>query len=153
MTENGFEAYAVGGCIRDTILGSEPKDWDVCTSALPQQVIKCFEGNRIIETGLQHGTITLMLNDKHFETTTYRADGEYSDNRRPGSVKFIDNLKEDLSRRDFTINAMAYNPRIGLADFFGGVLDIENKLIRCVGNRFGYGQTRYKARHLNPCRT
>ena len=130
----------MGGCVRDSLLGKEPKDWDICTSALPEKTQKIFSGHHIIETGLQHGTITLMLNHKPFEITTYRVDGVYSDNRRPDKVEFVSSLKEDLSRRDFTINAMAYNPEKNIADFFGGVTDLQNKIIRCVGDadrRFG----------------
>ena len=121
LEENGHEAYAVGGCIRDAVLSIEPKDWDICTSALPEQTMKVFKESRIIETGLKHGTITLILNNKHFEITTYHC-----------SNKLISSLKEDLSRRDFTINAMAYNPRTGIVDFFGGVSDINNQIIRCT---------------------
>ena len=134
LEDNDFEAYVVGGCVRDAILGAEPKDWDVCTNALPHQIMKCFQSFRIIETGLHHGTVTIVLNNKPFEITTYRIDGEHSDNRRPDKVYFVGCLKEDLARRDFTINAMAYNPNKGLVDYFGGLQDIENKLIRCVGN-------------------
>ena len=107
----GFEAYAVGGCVRDSLLGKEPQDWDVCTSALPEQTMSCFAGQHIIETGLKHGTITLMLDHKPFEITTYRVDGKYSDNRRPDNVRFVNVLKRDLARRDFTVGAMAYNPK------------------------------------------
>jgi len=132
LAENGYEAYAVGGCIRDAVLGKEPKDWDVCTSALPGQTMSCFQeqGRHIIETGLQHGTITLVLNHQPFEITTYRIDGLYSDNRRPDDVEFVRDLKADLSRRDFTINAMAYNPRLGFVDFFAGMQDIKNRIKR-----------------------
>lgn len=130
----GYEAYIVGGCVRDSILGYKPKDWDICTSALPEQTIECFKGYRIIETGLKHGTVTVIIEDMPLEVTTYRMDGIYSDNRRPDNVRFIRNLKEDLSRRDFTINAMAYNPKAGLVDYFEGKRDIINKQIKCVGN-------------------
>ena len=134
LENNGCEAYVVGGCVRDSLLGKEPKDWDICTPAIPEQTMKFFEGGHIIETGLQHGTITLILNHKPFEITTYRVDGIYTDNRRPDKVEFVRDLKEDLSRRDFTINAMAYNPKTGLTDFFNGVSDLENKVIKCVGD-------------------
>ena len=134
LDANGYEAYVVGGCVRDAVLGEEPKDWDICTPALPEQTIKCFEGQHIIETGLKHGTVTIMINRKPFEITTYRIDGIYSDNRHPDSVGFVNDLKEDLSRRDFTINAMAYNPRKGFVDFFDGISDIKNHTVRCVGN-------------------
>ena len=136
LESNGYDAYAVGGCVRDSILGSEPKDWDICTPALPEQTIKYFaEYNiNIIETGLKHGTVTLILNHKPFEVTTYRIDGVYSDNRRPDKVRFVNDLKSDLSRRDFTVNSMAYNPKKGLADFFGGEKDLKAGIIRCVGD-------------------
>ena len=132
--ENGYDAYAVGGCVRDAVLGKEPEDWDICTPALPDQTMRCFGEYHIIETGLKHGTVTLVIDHKPFEITTYRVDGIYGDNRRPDNVTFVTGLKEDLSRRDFTINAMAFNPKKGLADFFGGMSDIENKTIRCVGD-------------------
>ena len=131
---HGFEAYAVGGCVRDSLLGREPKDWDICTSAKPDEMLACFENYRVIPTGLKHGTITVLVGDTPFEVTTYRIDGEYSDNRRPDNVTFTASLKEDLGRRDFTVNAMAYSPTLGLADPFGGVKDLQNKLIRCVGD-------------------
>ena len=134
LEKNGYEAYAVGGCLRDAFLGAEPKDWDVCTPALPEQTMKCFDGLHIIKTGLRHGTITLVLNGNPFEITTYRVDGTYSDNRHPDSVEFVKDLKEDLSRRDFTINAMAYNPKKGVVDFFDGISDIKKQVVRCVGS-------------------
>ncbi|MCL2538982.1 MAG: polynucleotide adenylyltransferase, partial [Oscillospiraceae bacterium] len=120
LEKSGYDAYAVGGCVRDALLGLEPSDWDICTRATPEQTAKSFEGVRIIETGLRHGTLTLLLNNRPFEITTFRVDGVYSDGRRPDNVKFTDDLKADLSRRDFTINAMAYNPEKGVVDFFGG---------------------------------
>lgn len=128
----GYEAYAVGGCIRDSILGKEPDDWDITTSASPMQTKAIFK--RTIDTGIQHGTVTVMLDHESFEVTTYRIDGEYEDNRHPKEVVFTENLVEDLKRRDFTINAMAYNDKSGLVDVFGGISDLENKIIRCVGN-------------------
>ena len=134
LEKDGYEAYAVGGCVRDSILGDKPKDWDICTSALPNQTMKCFERHTIIETGLKHGTVTLVLDRKPFEITTYRIDGDYIDNRRPDSVEFVSDLKKDLSRRDFTVNAMAYNPKNGIIDYFGGIKDIKSKIIRCVGS-------------------
>jgi len=134
LEKSGYEAYAVGGCVRDAILGMEAKDWDICTPALPEQTKQCFKGCRIIETGLQHGTITLLIDHKPFEITTYRIDGIYSDNRRPDKVEFVGDIREDLSRRDFTINAMAYNPSKGILDYFDGIQDIKNKTIRCVGD-------------------
>lgn len=134
LTEKGYEAYVVGGCVRDSILGRNPHDWDICTSAKPDEVIEIFKNYRVIETGLQHGTVTVMLNHTPFEITTYRIDGVYSDNRRPDNVEFTTDIKEDLSRRDFTINAMAYSPKVGLIDPFNGMYDIEMRLIRCVNN-------------------
>ena len=134
----GFEAYVVGGCVRDSILGRCPEDWDITTSARPEQVKQLFR--RTIDTGIQHGTVTVMLDKEGFEVTTYRVDGKYEDSRHPKEVTFTPNLEEDLKRRDFTINAMAYNETEGLIDIFGGLKDIEAKLIRCVGNpeeRFG----------------
>ena len=128
----GYEAYAVGGCVRDSLLGRIPDDWDVTTSATPMQVKSVFA--RTIDTGIQHGTVTVMLEHEGFEVTTYRIDGEYEDSRHPKEVIFTQNLVEDLKRRDFTINAMAYNDRSGIVDVFGGVDDLENKVIRCVGN-------------------
>lgn len=132
LEEYGFEAYAVGGCVRDSILGREPNDWDITTSALPQQVKELF--HRTIDTGLQHGTVTVMLEKEGFEVTTYRVDGEYEDGRHPKEVTFTASLEEDLKRRDFTINAMAYHPSRGIVDLFGGVQDLENHIIRCVGD-------------------
>lgn len=134
----GFEAYVVGGCVRDSILGRVPEDWDITTSAKPEQVKALFA--RTIDTGIQHGTVTVMLEKEGFEVTTYRIDGKYEDSRHPKEVTFTPNLTEDLRRRDFTINAMAYNNEVGLVDVFGGLEDIERKIIRCVGNareRFG----------------
>ncbi len=138
IRQAGFEAYVVGGCVRDSILGREPEDWDITTSARPEQVKSLFP--RTIDTGIQHGTVTVMLDKEGFEVTTYRIDGKYEDSRHPSEVSFTPNLKEDLRRRDFTINAMAYNDESGLVDIFGGLADIENGLIRCVGDaeaRFG----------------
>lgn len=133
LNDNGYESYVVGGCVRDSIMGIAPHDWDVCTSALPEQVIDVFKGYKVIPTGIQHGTVSVVLGDMVYEITTYRIDGEYKDNRHPNSVEFVSNLKEDLARRDFTINAMAYNDKDGLIDYFGGINDIKHKLIRCVG--------------------
>lgn len=132
ITEAGFEAYAVGGCIRDSILGREPDDWDITTSATPLQVKQLFR--RTIDTGIQHGTVTVMLDREGFEVTTYRIDGKYEDGRHPREVTFTPNLEEDLKRRDFTINAMAYNEQDGLVDLFGGMEDIKAGIIRCVGD-------------------
>ena len=133
LNDNGYEAYVVGGCVRDSIMGFTPHDWDICTSALPEQVIDVFKDYKVIPTGIQHGTVSVVLEDTVYEITTYRVDGEYKDNRHPDSVEFVSNLKEDLARRDFTINAMAYNDKDGLIDYFGGIDDIKHKFIRCVG--------------------
>ena len=132
LEEAGFEAYAVGGCIRDLILGRKPQDWDITTSALPEQVKGLFR--RTVDTGIKHGTVTVMIGDEGFEVTTYRVDGIYEDGRHPKEVSFTRELKEDLRRRDFTINAMAYNDKDGLVDLYQGMEDIERKLIRCVGD-------------------
>ncbi|MBP3352909.1 MAG: HD domain-containing protein [Lachnospiraceae bacterium] len=132
ITAAGFEAFAVGGCIRDSILGREPNDWDITTSAKPEQVKALFR--RTIDTGIAHGTVTIMLEKEGFEVTTYRIDGEYEDSRHPKEVTFTSNLIEDLKRRDFTINAFAYNETTGLVDAFEGLKDIENGVIRCVGD-------------------
>lgn len=128
----GHEAYAVGGCIRDSILGKEPDDWDITTSAKPEEVKRLFD--RTIDTGIRHGTVTVMIGKEGFEVTTYRIDGKYEDSRHPKDVTFTSNLKEDLRRRDFTINAMAYNSKDGLIDLFEGIQDMECGLIRCVGD-------------------
>ena len=134
LEKAGFEAFIVGGCVRDSLLVNEPKDWDVCTSALPHDVLNVFKDFRVVETGLRHGTVTVIVNDIAFEITTYRIDGDYSDNRRPDSVAFTRSIMEDLARRDFTINAMAYNPSVGLVDYFGGADDLKAGVIRCVGD-------------------
>ena len=131
LEEAGFEAYAVGGCVRDSLLGREPDDWDITTSARPQQVKAVFP--RTIDTGIQHGTVTVMMGKEGFEVTTYRIDGEYEDSRHPKEVIFTANLVEDLKRRDFTINAFAYNDRSGIVDAFDGMTDLQNGIIRCVG--------------------
>ena len=138
LTDAGFEAYAVGGCVRDSILERVPGDWDITTSALPNQVKGLFQ--RTIDTGIQHGTVTVMLDKEGFEVTTYRIDGEYEDARHPKNVVYTASLLEDLRRRDFTINAMAYNDSEGIVDAFGGMEDLKCGIIRCVGNpvdRFG----------------
>lgn len=132
IMEAGYEAYAVGGCIRDSLLGRIPNDWDITTSASPYEIKELFR--RTIDTGIQHGTVTVMLDKEGFEVTTYRIDGEYEDSRHPKEVTFTSSLKEDLKRRDFTVNAMAYNETNGLVDEFGGIADMEKGLIRCVGN-------------------
>lgn len=132
LEDAGFEAYAVGGCVRDSILGREPDDWDITTSARPEQVKKLF--CRTVDTGIQHGTVTVLLGRESYEVTTYRIDGEYEDGRHPKGVVFTGSLKDDLCRRDFTINAMAYHPREGLVDCFDGMGDLSKGRIRCVGN-------------------
>lgn len=134
LCENGFEAYAVGGCVRDSFLMKIPHDFDVTTSALPEQIKQCFKDFRVIETGIKHGTVGVVIDRNVVEITTYRIDGKYENNRAPKQVSFTTSLKEDLRRRDFTINAMAYSEKEGFVDFFGGVNDIENKLVRCVGD-------------------
>lgn len=129
----GFEAYTVGGCVRDTLLGKTPSDWDLCTSASPDEIRSLFSGFRVIETGAKHGTLTVLSEGRPFEITTFRSDGEYSDFRHPKQVTFVRSLHEDLLRRDFTINAMAYSPSAGLIDYCGGVQDLREGIIRCVG--------------------
>ena len=131
IRDAGYEAFAVGGCVRDTLLGRTPEDWDVTTSARPEAVKAIFE--RTVDTGLQHGTVTVLKNRKGYEVTTYRIDGEYHDGRHPDSVEFTPNLLEDLKRRDFTINAMAYSHETGIVDEFGGMEDLKAGIVRCVG--------------------
>lgn len=132
LEQNGYEGYAVGGCVRDSILGRVPNDWDITTSASPMQVKSLFP--RTVDTGIQHGTVTVLMGREGYEVTTYRLDGEYEDCRHPREVMFTSSLTEDLRRRDFTINAMAYNDSHGLVDIFGGKEDMKNNVIRCVGN-------------------
>jgi len=132
LNNNGFEAYIVGGCVRDSLMGKIPSDWDIATSATPYEAKKFFK--KTFDTGIEHGTVTVVLNKKNYELTTYRIDGEYADNRRPLSVEFSTDLTEDLSRRDFTINAIAYNETDGLKDPFDGISDIKNKVVKCVGD-------------------
>lgn len=140
LMDAGFEAYIVGGCVRDKLLGHIPSDWDICTNAKPEQIKEVFKNHRTIDTGIQHGTVTVVCrtpNPSYMETyeiTTYRTEGKYSDHRHPDTVRFVPDLIEDLSRRDFTINAMAYSPRDGLIDPFNGFKDLENRVIRCVGD-------------------
>lgn len=131
LERHGFEGYAVGGCVRDSILGRAPSDWDITTSASPQEVKAIFP--KTFDTGIEHGTITVLLEKEGFEVTTYRIDGEYEDGRHPKEVQFTSQLIEDLKRRDFTINAMAYNETKGLVDAFGGMEDLKNGILRCVG--------------------
>ena len=137
LETRGFAAYAVGGCVRDSLIGAAVHDWDLCTSALPEETAAVFSGEsdiRLAETGLRHGTITLLVQHTPFEVTTFRSDGPYSDCRRPDSVRFVRTIEDDLSRRDFTINAMAYHPERGLLDLFGGQEDLRGKVLRCVGD-------------------
>ena len=140
LEKHGFEAFAVGGCVRDSLLGINPKDFDVTTNALPQDVKNAFADCKTVDTGIKHGTVTVIKYGEQIEVTSYRTDGKYLDCRRPESVVFGVSLDEDLMRRDFTVNAMAFNDKTGVVDLFGGIADIENKIIRCVGNpdkRFG----------------
>ncbi len=132
LGKNGYSAYAVGGCVRDSLLGNKPDDWDICTSALPEQTAECFAGYRVIPTGVKHGTITVIIG-KPLEITTFRIDGDYLDNRRPSEVSFTRKLEDDLCRRDFTVNAMALSASGEITDLYGGRKDLEAKLIRCVG--------------------
>ena len=130
----GYKAYVVGGCVRDSLLGIVPKDWDICTSATPEEVKKVFPKIKIIETGLKHGTITLVFGNNQYEITTFRIDGDYYDNRHPKNVTFVNDIKLDLARRDFTFNAIAYNDKEGLIDPYNGRIDLFNKQLKCVGN-------------------
>lgn len=129
---NSYEAFIVGGCVRDTLLGRPLNDYDITTNAMPEETIKLFK--KTIPTGIKHGTITVLINKEPYEVTTYRIDGEYLDNRRPEEVIFVSNIKEDLARRDFTINALAYSPYLGFKDYFNGTEDLKNKIIRAVGD-------------------
>lgn len=130
----GYEAYVVGGCVRDALLGRQPKDWDICTSAMPEETAALFEDCSLHKTGIQHGTVLIVLEGQGYEVTTYRVDGAYADHRHPEEVTFVRSLREDLARRDFTINAMAWNPWEGLVDCFGGQEDLKQGMIRCVGD-------------------
>lgn len=136
LQENGFKAYIVGGCVRDSLIFKEPYDWDITTSAKPEEMINIFrnKGYKVVPTGIIHGTVTVIINKVGYEVTTFRIDGEYSDGRHPDSVEFTNDLREDLSRRDFTINSMAYNEKDGLMDYFHGYENLNNKIIKCVGN-------------------
>lgn len=134
LEASSFEAYAVGGCVRDSLMNQIPNDWDICTSALPDRMKQCFKNFRAVETGLKHGTLTVIVDGESYEITTFRKDGEYRDHRHPEQVEFVSDLQTDLSRRDFTVNAMAVHPEKGVVDFYGGIDDLNKKLIRCVGN-------------------
>lgn len=133
LEKNGFCAYVVGGCVRDSLLGQTPHDWDICTGATPEEILDCFSAERTIPTGLAHGTVTLVREGVPYEITTFRVDGQYSDGRHPDSVQFVRDVREDLARRDFTVNAMAYSPKTGLLDYFGGRADLKKRQIRAVG--------------------
>lgn len=134
LEDNGYEAFIVGGCVRDSLLGLAPADYDVTTNALPYEIKRIFSDVTTIDTGIKHGTVTILYNGTPVETTTYRIDGKYTDNRRPDSVTFSKSLKEDLSRRDFTVNALAYSGKTGIIDEFDGEKDLNRHIIRCVGN-------------------
>ena len=134
IEDAGYQAYLVGGCVRDMIMGVEPHDWDICTSAKPDEVKKIFKNLKVLDTGIKHGTVTVVIGDEFYEVTTFRCDGEYIDHRKPKKVSFTDNIFLDLERRDFTINAMAYSLDEGLKNPFGGYEDIKSGIIRCVGN-------------------
>lgn len=134
LEDAGYEAFIVGGCVRDALRGITPKDYDITTSALPEETKAVFRDCRVIETGIQHGTVTVMMDGMPLEITTYRTEGTYSDNRHPDSVSFTTSLREDVARRDFTMNAIAYSPVRGLIDYFGGAEDIRGGIIRCVGD-------------------
>jgi len=131
LNDNGYEGYIVGGSVRDALMGLEPHDWDITTSALPDEVKGIF--NYTVDTGIKHGTVTVVINKVNYEITTYRIEGEYEDYRHPSTVSFTRNLHEDLLRRDFTVNAIAYHPKEGCVDIFGGIKDINNKILRGVG--------------------
>ena len=133
LEQAGYSAYAVGGCVRDSLLSLQPHDWDLCTSALPEQMLEVFRGEHVAETGLKHGTLTVIVGHVPYEITTFRTDGNYTDHRHPDSVSFVKDVAGDLSRRDFTVNAMAYSDRTGLVDLFGGQEDLARRVIRCVG--------------------
>lgn len=133
LRAHGYEAWAVGGCVRDLLMGVPPHDWDLCTSALPEETERCFADDKVVETGLRHGTVTVVRGGQAYEITTYRTEGNYSDHRHPDGVSFVRSLREDLARRDFTINAMAYHPEEGLVDCFGGEEDLRRGVLRCVG--------------------
>ncbi|MBQ4122015.1 MAG: hypothetical protein IJD35_08370, partial [Clostridia bacterium] len=133
LNQNGYEAFVVGGCVRDMLMGITPHDYDITTSATPDEVKRVFENYHVIETGLKHGTVTVMVNGEPVEITTYRIESTYSDSRHPDGVMFTRSLTEDLARRDFTVNAIAYNPTVGIVDPFDGQQDIQKKILRCVG--------------------
>ncbi|MEE1185167.1 MAG: hypothetical protein UHX92_03715, partial [Acutalibacteraceae bacterium] len=132
ITDSGFEAFIVGGCVRDMLMGKTPNDFDITTSATPEEIQNIFE--KTVPTGIKHGTITVVLEGEPIEVTTFRCDGDYNDCRHPEKVEFVRSIEADLSRRDFTVNAIAYNPTKGIVDLFGGIEDINSKILRAVGN-------------------
>ena len=134
LESHGYECFIVGGCVRDALSGKEPHDYDLTSSATPDEMLEVFSHKIIIPTGLKHGTLTVVSEGHNLEITTFRTDGNYLDNRHPSSVSFSRNIKDDLSRRDFTVNSMAYSDRTGLIDLFGGIKDLENGIIKCVGD-------------------
>ena len=134
LEQAGFSAYAVGGCVRDSLMSVQPHDWDLCTSARPEEMAEVFRGERVAETGLKHGTLTVILDHVPYEITTFRTEGTYTDHRHPDSVSFVRELEGDLSRRDFTVNAMAFSPHTGLVDLFSGQEDLARRIVRCVGD-------------------
>lgn len=134
LRENGFAAYAVGGCVRDTLMGRVPEDWDICTAARPEEIAQCFSDHRVIETGLKHGTVTVLSEGTAYEITTFRREGTYLNHRKPEQVEFVSRLQEDLLRRDFTINAMAADETGNVTDLYGGKADLEKRILRCVGD-------------------
>lgn len=134
IEENGFEAYIVGGCVRDYLMGLTPHDWDICTQALPENILEIFSDFTTFDSGIKHGTVSVVVENAVYEITTFRLESEYSDNRHPDHVEFTKNICDDLARRDFTINAIAYSERTGIIDLFDGVNDIKNRVVRCVGN-------------------
>lgn len=134
INSNGFEAYTVGGCVRDNLYGRPPRDYDITTNAIPKEIINCFPNNKLILTGIKHGTVTIVIEGEKVDITTYRVDGTYNDHRHPDAVEFSSNLKDDLYRRDFTFNAIAYSHKTCEIDYFGGLDDLHNGIVRCVGN-------------------
>lgn len=134
LEKHGFKAYAVGGCVRDSLLGKEPDDWDICTDCSPNDMKEVFKDYRTFDTGLKHGTLTVLIDNELLEITTFRSEGEYENHRKPSQIEFVDNLSCDLERRDFTVNAMCCREQDEIIDYYGGMKDLENRLLRCVGN-------------------
>lgn len=134
LNDAGFEAWAVGGCVRDVLLGKTPLDWDITTNAVPEEIRRIFAAHRVIETGIQHGTVTVLIDGQAAEITTYRMDSGYADSRHPDTVTFTPSLSEDLKRRDFTVNALVWHPHSGIADYVGGIEDLQHRILRCVGD-------------------